>query len=70
MLGAAARMDEIDQFTSIFPKSKFDEQIASYAMLSLSQLKDNKRLNEYAEKVMALSKGIEETVARYAPAKS
>jgi hypothetical protein len=47
------RMDEIDQFTSIFPKSKFDEQIASYAMLSLSQLKDNKRLNEYAEKALA-----------------
>jgi len=31
---------------------------------------EDKRLNEYAEKVMALSKGIEETVARYAPAKS
>lgn len=47
------RMDEIDQFTPVFPKSKFDEQIASYAMLSLSQLKDNKRLNEYAEKALA-----------------
>lgn len=47
------RMDEIDQFTAVFPKSKFDEQIASYAMLSLSQLKDNKRLNEYAEKALA-----------------
>ena len=31
---------------------------------------EDRRLNEYAEKVMALSKGIEETVARYAPAKS
>lgn len=48
-----SRMDEIDQFTTVFPKSKFDEQIASYAMLSLSQLKDNKRLNEYAEKALA-----------------
>ena len=47
------RMDEIDQFAPVFPKSKFDEQIASYAMLSLSQLKDNKRLNEYAEKALA-----------------
>lgn len=47
------RMDEIDQFTPVFPKSKFDEQIASYAMLSLSQLKDNKRLNEYAGKALA-----------------
>ena len=50
---AKARMDEIDQFTPVFPKSKFDEQIASYAMLSLSQLKDNKRLNTYAEKALA-----------------
>jgi len=47
------RMDYIDQFTTVFPKSKFDEQIASYAMLSLSQLKDNKRLNSYAEKALA-----------------
>ena len=50
---AKTRMDEIDQFTPVFPKSKFDEQIASYAMLSLSQLKDNKRLNAYAEKALA-----------------
>jgi hypothetical protein len=50
---AKTRMDYIDQFTTVFPKSKFDEQIASYAMLSLSQLKDNKRLNSYAEKALA-----------------
>jgi hypothetical protein len=50
---AKTRMDEIDQFAPVFPKSKFDEQIASYAMLSLSQLKDNKRLNAYAEKALA-----------------
>jgi acyl-CoA hydrolase len=31
---------------------------------------EDKRLNEYAERVMALSKGIEETVARYAPTKA
>ena len=47
------RMDYIDQFTAVFPKSKFDEQVASYAMLSLSQLKDDKRLNSYAEKALA-----------------
>src|ERR1051326_6994349 len=39
------RMDYIDQFTPVFPKSKYDEQVVSYAMLSLSQLKDNHRLN-------------------------
>ncbi len=50
---AKTRMDYIDQFATVFPKSKFDEQIASYAMLSLSQLKDNRRLNSYAEKALA-----------------
>src|SRR5690348_17074962 len=33
---AKTRMDYIDQFTPVFPKSKFDDQIASYAMYSLS----------------------------------
>ena len=47
------RMDYIERFTPVFPKSKFDEQVASYAMLSLSQLKDDKRLNSYAEKALA-----------------
>jgi hypothetical protein len=50
---AKTRMDYIEQFAPVFPKSKFDEQVASYAMLSLSQLKDNKRLNSYAEKALA-----------------
>jgi hypothetical protein len=50
---AKTRMDYIEQFTAVFPKSKFDEQVASYAMLSLSQLKDDKRLNSYAEKALA-----------------
>ncbi len=50
---AKTRMDYIEQFTPVFPKSKFDEQVASYAMLSLSQLKDNKRLNSYAEEALA-----------------
>ena len=30
---------------------------------------EDRRLSEYAEQVMALSKGLEETVARYAPTK-
>jgi hypothetical protein len=50
---AKTRMDYIERFTPVFPKSKFDEQVASYAMLSLSQLKDDKRLNSYAEKALA-----------------
>jgi len=50
---AKTRMDYIDQFTSTFPKSGLGEQISSYAMLSLSELKDNKRLISYAEKAVA-----------------
>ena len=49
---AKARMDEIDKFSDTFPKSQFDDQITSYAMLSLSQLKDNKRLTAYADKAL------------------
>jgi tetratricopeptide (TPR) repeat protein len=47
------RMDEIDKFTSTFPKSKLDDQVTSFAMLSLSQLRDNKRLIAYADKALA-----------------
>jgi hypothetical protein len=50
---AKSRMDYIDKFTVTFPKSKMDEQITSYAMLSLSQLQDNHRLIGYAEKALA-----------------
>jgi hypothetical protein len=50
---AKTRMDYIEKFTPVFPKSKFDDQIASYAMLSLSELKDNHRLISYAEKSLA-----------------
>jgi tetratricopeptide (TPR) repeat protein len=49
---AKTRMDEIEKFTATFPKSGMDEQLASFAMLSLSQLKDNKRLIAYAEKAL------------------
>lgn len=47
-----ARMDEIDTFTATFPKSKMDEQVTQYAMLSLSELKDNRRLMDYADKAL------------------
>jgi hypothetical protein len=50
---AKTRMDYIDKFTTTFPKSKMDEQVTSYAMLSLSQLQDNRRLVTYAEKALA-----------------
>src|SRR5581483_6634563 len=50
---AKTRMDYIDQFTVTFPKSKMDEQVTSYAMLSLSQLRDNTRLIAYADKALS-----------------
>ena len=50
---AKTRMDYIEKFTPVFPKSKFEDQVASYAMLSLSELKDNHRLISYAEKSLA-----------------
>jgi hypothetical protein len=50
---AKTRMDYIDKFTSTFPNTKLQEQVASYAMLSLSELKDMHRLNAYAERALA-----------------
>jgi tetratricopeptide (TPR) repeat protein len=50
---ARTRMDYIEKFTPTFPNSKYDEQVASYAMLSLSELRDSHRLVAYAEKALA-----------------
>jgi tetratricopeptide (TPR) repeat protein len=50
---AKARMNDIDRFTSAFPNSRFDEPIASYAMMSLSELKDTTRVVAYGEKALA-----------------
>jgi tetratricopeptide (TPR) repeat protein len=47
------RMDYIEKFTPVFPNSKFDDQVASLAMLSLSELKDSRRLIAYSEKTLA-----------------
>ena len=47
------RMDEIERFTPAFPNSRFEEPVAQYAMLSLSELKDTPRLVAYGEKTLA-----------------
>jgi hypothetical protein len=47
------RMDYIEKFNSAFPNTKLQEQVASYAMLSLSELKDMGRLSAYADKALA-----------------
>ena len=50
---AKARMGDIDRFTPAFPNSRFDEPVASYAMMSLSELKDTARVIAYGEKALA-----------------
>jgi len=50
---AKARMNDIDRFTPAFPNSRFDEPVASYAMVSLSELKDTTRVVAYGEKALA-----------------
>jgi tetratricopeptide (TPR) repeat protein len=50
---AKKRMAYIERFTPAFPGSRFQEQIASYAMMSLSDQKDTTQLIAYAEKTLA-----------------
>jgi hypothetical protein len=50
---AKARMEDIERFTPAFPDSRFQEQITSYALMSLSELKDTARLISYAETTLA-----------------
>jgi tetratricopeptide (TPR) repeat protein len=47
---AQKRMAYIERFTPAFPKSRFEDGIASYAMVALQQLKDTPRLLVYGEK--------------------
>lgn len=52
-IDAKKRMAYIERFTPAFPNSRFDESVASYAMMSLSDLKDMNRLVSYGEKSLA-----------------
>ncbi len=47
------RLEDIDKFTATFPKSGMDEQLNSYALMSLNELKDNQRTVAYSEKILA-----------------
>ena len=47
------RMTFIEKFTPAFPDSRFGDGITSYAMMSLSELKDPARLVAYGEKILA-----------------
>jgi len=50
---AKARMSDIDLFTPAFPASRFDEPVASYAMMALTELKETNRVVAYGEKALA-----------------
>jgi tetratricopeptide (TPR) repeat protein len=47
------RMSYIEHFTPAFPNSQFAGPVSSYAMMSLSELKDMPRLVAYANQVLA-----------------
>ena len=49
---ATKRMSYIERFTPAFPNSRFQDSIASYAMVALSQLNDMPRLLAYGEKTL------------------
>lgn len=49
---AKTRMTYVERFTPAFPNSRFEEQIASYAMLALTELKDMTRVVSYGEKAL------------------
>jgi tetratricopeptide (TPR) repeat protein len=50
---ATKRMAYIERFTPAFPNSRFEDSVASYAMVALSQLNDMARLVAYGEKTLA-----------------
>ena len=47
------RMGYIERFTPAFPRSRFEEQVAQYAMITLGELNDSARLYSYGEKSLA-----------------
>jgi tetratricopeptide (TPR) repeat protein len=47
------RMGYVDKFFASFPKSALEEQVTSYALMSLAEMGDNKRLIAYGEKALA-----------------
>ena len=50
---AKTRMAYIERFTPAFPNSRFEDGVASYAMVALQDLHDMSRLVAYGEKALA-----------------
>ena len=50
---AKKRMADVERFTPAFPNSRFEEAVASYALMSLADLNDTARAVSYGEKTLA-----------------
>jgi tetratricopeptide (TPR) repeat protein len=50
---AKARLNRIEQYADAFPESRFSEQVNAYAIMSVQQMNDSKKLAEFADKVLA-----------------
>ena len=52
-------MKLVELYTPAFPKSRFSEQVAEYAIISLQQMNDSAALAAYGEKALAVFVGRE-----------
>lgn len=48
-----ARLNFIEQYTDAFPESRFSEQVNAFAIMSVQQMNNPAKLNEFAEKALA-----------------
>lgn len=48
-----ARLNYIEQYTDAFPESRFSEQVNAFAIMSVQQMNNPAKLNEFAEKALA-----------------
>lgn len=48
-----ARMEYVDKYMGAFPKSKFGQNVAQFAMMSLQQMNQPARFAEFGEKLLA-----------------
>lgn len=48
-----ARLNFIEQYTDAFPESRFSEQVNAFAIMSVQQMNNPAKLNEFADKALA-----------------
>jgi tetratricopeptide (TPR) repeat protein len=49
------RMNYVERFTAAFPNSGMDDQLTTYAIMALAEMRDNRRLVQYANKALEKS---------------